>query len=67
MNVAQLKLQGEGQRCSPRNRSHVRMNVAQLKHTLIKRETFVRSRFPRSNERGSIEAISHSSNCKRTA
>src|ERR1043165_5343460 len=56
MNVAQLK-QFVGESVHPSMIcSHVRMNVAQLKP--LSRETLRArsSRFPRSNERGSIEA-----------
>ena len=59
MNVAQLKPRlGRDAGRRGRGGSHVRMNVAQLKR-MSKRYTFADLvEFPRSNERGSIEAVS---------
>ena len=57
MNVAQLKQETRGRLGLAYKGFHVRMNVAQLKRSLkegIAAAFFV---FPRSNERGSIEAM----------
>ena len=56
MNVAQLKRHGEPDRRARRQRFHVRMNVAQLKLDAAALVRDVIQEFPRSNERGSIEA-----------
>ncbi len=56
MNVAQLKLSGAALCRRRGERFHVRMNVAQLKHNPFSQFCHTLNSFPRSNERGSIEA-----------
>src|SRR5437660_747601 len=57
MNVAQLKRDAlYPGRERPGLRFHVRMNVAQLKRAGSLRDGLPAAEFPRSNERGSIEA-----------
>src|ERR1041385_2395837 len=58
MNVAQLKPAFTGDVTSSAGSSHVRMNVAQLKRCLHLQVSQRNQPFPRSNERGSIEAVS---------
>ena len=56
MNVAQLKQLVAWSLRWVRHRFHVRMNVAQLKRNQAHLNSMMSESFPRSNERGSIEA-----------
>src|ERR1043165_236937 len=56
MNVAQLKRLSRLRSLRQESRSHVRMNVAQLKRQTRSAAPLQTGAFPRSNERGSIEA-----------
>ena len=65
MNVAQLKLLETIERACKDSRFHVRMNVAQLKHSRLRVLCLRHLWFPRSNERGSIEAAASHVPCLR--